>query len=407
MSKLACDLLAKPAFVLYFTVQLKESLKDLGSLSSEFDQIPPERSSAYIRMFTEVEELLLGKTYVDSRRMTRQPIGRILFKNTSNYSPAYADVYLLTHRSGAALLEVWCPAPTQPLNAVQWNRWLDFYTEDSLMMVIFHALVSFIQEIEGKNTWSGYSFPVTIVRLPKHSLEAIGNNCKEDIVRLLFIDRSQFPIKPEIIDEVLSHNFCTRKDGLVLLSRRSGIDLHGKGDPAEELLHSDLPPRSSLPFLITLELLLLERAVLQRFYDKLSRSILRSVEELMTLKQRVLDDLEEYYGAITNANRFTDAVISEGEQLLGIADLYDAVMDRIETISFVITTRYQKRMTDLQFWLTVIFSAIEIGFIVLSLATWYYQPEATNALLVLAWTIGASILSGAILIVTLWKELNK
>jgi hypothetical protein len=131
------------------------------------------------------------------------------------------------------------------------------------------------------------------------------------------------------------------------------------------------------------------------------------VEELMTLKQRVLDDLEEYYGAITNANRFTDAVISEGEQLLGITDLYDAVMDRIETISFVITTRYQKRMTDLQFWLTVIFSAIEIGFIVLSLATWYYQPEATNALLVLAWTIGASILSGAILIVTLWKELNK
>ena len=386
---------------------MKESLKDLGSLSSEFDQIPPERSSAYIRMFTEVEELLLGKTYVDSRRMTRQPIGRILFKNTSNYSPTYADVYLLTHRSGAALLEVWCPAPTQPLNAVQWNRWLDFYTEDSLRMVIFHALVSFIQEIEGKNTWSGYSFPVTIVRLPKHSLEAIGNNCKEDIVRLLFIDRSQFPIKPEIIDEVLSHNFCTRKDGLVLLSRRSGIDLHGKGDPAEELLYSDLPPRSSLPFLITLELLLLERAVLQRFYDKLSRSILRSVEELMTLKQRVLDDLEEYYGAITNANRFTDAVISEGEQLLGITDLYDAVMS-IRCFWLIIPS------SKTQYYELYLYCAednsepkLQVSHSFLIACSNYKAYCSDSVQLVLAWTIGASILSGAILIVTLWKELNK
>ena len=406
MNESVRDLLAKPAFVLYFTVQLKESLKEIRSLSSEFAQIPSQRIHAYIEMFTSVEEILLGKTYVDSHRITRQPIGRILFKSPSNYSPAYADVYLLIHRSGAALLEVWCPAPVQPFNAIEWNKWLDFSVKDSLMTQIFRALAPFIQEIEGKDTWSGYSFPVTIVRLPKHSLEAIGADYKEDIVHLLFMDRSQLPIRPEIIDEVLSNNFCMRKGGLVLLSRQSGIDLHGKEDSAEELLHSDLPPRSSLPFLITLELLLLERTVLQRFYDELLRSELRSVEELMTLKQRVLDDLEEYYGAITSANRFTDAVISEGERLLGITDLYDAVVDRIETISFVITTHYQKRMTDLQFWLTVIISAIEIGFIVMSFATWYYQPGPMTVLLASAWTIGASILAGAILIVTLWKNLK-
>jgi len=38
-----------------------------------------------------------------------------------------------------------------------------------------------------------------------------------------------------------------------------------------------------------------------------------SVDELLALKQEVLDALEEYYGTITKATRFSDAVPIDGE----------------------------------------------------------------------------------------------
>lgn len=84
-----------------------------------------------------------------------------------------------------------------------------------------------------------------------------------------------------------------------------------------------LPPRSALPFLITLELLLIERAVLAHLYQRLARRMPGSVEELLALKQKVLDALKEYYGAITKATRFSDAVTTDGERLLGLGHLYE------------------------------------------------------------------------------------
>lgn len=158
------------------------------------------------------------------------------------------------------------------------------------------------------------------------------------------------------------------------------------------------PPRSALPFVITIELLLLERTILQELYGRLSRRMPRSVDELLILKQDVLDAMEEYYGAITTATRFSDAVTADGEQLLGIADLYEAVIDGLEAVSFEITTRYQKRMTLLQFWLTIVFGATEIGFIASGIASWYYRTELAA---VLAWTIGATLVSGAVLVALL------
>ena len=143
--------------------------------------------------------------------------------------------------------------------------------------------------------------------------------------------------------------------------------------------------------------------MLAHLYQRLSRQMPNSVDELLQLKQDVLDALEEYYGAITNATRFSDAVTADGERLLGLGDLYDAVMDRLDSVSFAITTRYQKRMTLLQFWLTVVFGATEIGFIASGIATWYYRAELGA---VLAWTIGGSIVSGLVLIGLLYKKVK-
>ena len=117
----------------------------------------------------------------------------------------------------------------------------------------------------------------------------------------------------------------------------------------------------------------------------------QSVEELIALKQEVIDGLEEYYGAITNATRFSDAVTADGETLLGVEDIYDAVVERMEAVSFAITTRSQRHMTLMQFWLTIVFGASEIGFIAASISTWYYH---TGLVAVLAWTVGAALVTG-------------
>ena len=100
----------------------------------------------------------------------------------------------------------------------------------------------------------------------------------------------------------LAQNYCVQQGGLTLISRRSGLDLHGKEDIADK---DDrlLSPSNALPFLIVIKSLLIERTVLQQLYEQLSQSMPRSVEELLTLKQKILDGLEEYYGAITDANR--------------------------------------------------------------------------------------------------------
>jgi fatty acid desaturase len=66
-------------------------------------------------------------------------------------------------------------------------------------------------------------------------------------------------------------------------------------------------------------------------------------------------------------------------------------MARLEAVSFAITTRSQRQMTLLQFWLTIVFGASEIGFIAASIATWYYRTEL---IAVLAWTLGAALVTG-------------
>ncbi len=117
----------------------------------------------------------------------------------------------------------------------------------------------------------------------------------------------------------------------------------------------------------------------------------KSVEELINLKQEVIDGLEEYYGAITNATRFSDAVTADGERLLGVEDIYDAVMERLEAVSFAITTRSQQHVNLLQFWLTIVFGASGIGFSAASIATWYYR---TGLWTVLGWTLSATLVTG-------------
>jgi hypothetical protein len=382
----------EPAFALLFSIRLKGAFKGFGKIYPGVTPLPPGESQAYTTGLAEFERRLLGKAFLETRRITRWPLGRIALEGLAENAPAHADVYLLSHKSGVALWEVWMPAPAQSFDASRWINWLDAEVEDGLVARLWRVLGAVNHELTGKPSWTGLYFPLTLLRVPQQPLATFIGRHGPDIVRLLFLDRSHRALKPDVVSEELARDYCARQGGTTLLARRSGLDVRdAEEEHSEEATPAGLPPKSALPFLITLELLLLEHAVLQHLYDRLSRHMPKSVEELITLKQEVIDGLEEYYGAITNATRFSDAVTADGERLLGVGDIYDAVMERLEAVSFAITTRSQRHMTLLQFWLTIVFGASEIGFIAASISTWYYR---TGLVAVLAWTIGAALVSG-------------
>jgi len=387
--------MVEPAFALLFSIRLKGAFKGFGVSHPGVAPLPAEAARAYTDGLAEFERRLLGKTFLETRRITRWPLGRIALDGLADDAPAHADVYLLSHKSGVALWEVWIPAMAQTFDASRWIAWLDPEAEDGLVSRLWRVLGDINHAIAGKNTWSGLYLPLTLLRVRQVSLASLVEHHGSDIVRLLFLDRSHRALKPGVVNAELARDYCARQGGMTLLARRSGIDLRdAEEEHAEDASPVGLPPKSALPFLITLELLLLEHAVLQHLYDRLSRHMPKSVEELITLKQEVIDGLEEYYGAITSATRFSDAVTADGERLLGVEDIYDAVMERLEAVSFAITTRSQRHMTLLQFWLTIVFGASEIGFIAASIATWYYR---TGLWTVLGWTVGAALASGLLL----------
>jgi hypothetical protein len=385
------DMTVAPAFMLLFSIRLAKVFAGFDAQFPGIAPLPAEQEKAYLAQFSDFEGRLLGETFLQARRIKRWPLGRIALAGDLENAPPYADVYLLAHKSGIALWEVWFPASDQPFDATRWITWLDPEADDGLVAQLWRVLAPINQAIAGEPTWSGQYFPVTVLRAPQHPLADVVERYGPELVRLLCLDHARWPLKPALVREELERDYCAREGGMTLLARRSGIDLHARESLAEDDTYADPPPRSALPFVITLELLLLERTVLQHLYERLSRGTPESVNELLVLKQVVLDGLEEYYGAITTATRFSDAVTADGERLFGLADLYDAVMDRLEAVSFEITTRYQKRMTVLQFWLTIVFGATEIGFIASSIATWHYRTELG---LVLAWTIGGAVVSG-------------
>lgn len=401
---------AVAGFALLFTVSFDRRVRPVeAGAAAQAAALAPfsaDELAAYQALRDETELHVLGSAFIEAGRLTHLPIGRIALGPLAGdpEAPNAADVHLFTHVSGAALWEVWLPGRPQDFDAQRWVAWLDEQTEGSLPSRVWRALQPLNKAIGGSDAYRQY-LPCSVVRLPAQPLAALTERYAADIVGLLWRDRSTRTLKPEVIDAELERDYCAREGGITLLGRRAALDIHGNEDnAAPEALASGLPPRSAVPYLITLELLLVERAVLLQLYERLSRSTPASIEGLLELKQQVSDGLEEYYGATLAVTRFGDAVAEDGERLFGIVELYDALMDRLETVSFALTTRYQQRMTQMQFWLTVVFGSTEIGFIAASIATWHYRSELGA---VLAWTVGATLVSAGVLVTLLRRRIEK
>ena len=126
-----------------------------------------------------------------------------------------------------------------------------------------------------------------------------------------------------------------------------------------------------------------------------------TVEHLIQLRREIFDNLAEYYGTLAKTLRYTEESIARGEVLFGIDDLFKAVTDRLEALTFEITTRNQRSVNRLGLWLTTLFGAIETGFVAASIATWYYKADLVA---VLGWTIGVTLTTASAIAAFLrWK----
>ncbi|MGC8703214.1 MAG: hypothetical protein ACP5RV_09770 [Thiomonas sp.] len=393
----------QPGFALLFSTPLLHGFKRLDARPVGFAPLPEPAASQLAHWRDAAQAHVLGPAFLQAARLQRTELGRITLQQADAEAPRHADVALLTHVAGVAVWEAWLSAPPQGFEPQRWVDWIDPDRPDSIAAAVWQHIAPLNHALSGRSAFSAY-LPLSVIRLPDVLLDDWLPEHAERVIALLWRDRLGRALKPEVVETELARDTCARVGGITLMGRRSALDLHDwRDDSAAEAAQLQLPPRSALPFLVTLELLAIERAVLQRLYDRIAHAAPQTIEGLLALKKDAIDGLEEYYGSTLASTRFNDVVASQGEDMLGIVDLFDAVSDRLEMLSFTLTTAYQQRMTALQFWLTVVFGATEIGFIAASIATWYY---ASGVGTVLAWTVGAAALSGGILVALLRRKIR-
>jgi len=391
----------QPGFVLLFSTPLRAGFDGFDGAANVAPLPGLARNPANLWR-NAAEAHVLGAGFLAAARLRQHEVGRIDLAGPQG-EPDHADVTLITHVAGVALWEVWLPAPLQAFDPLRWIGWLDIDAPDSVAARIWALLAPQAVQVSGTAGFGQY-LPVCALRLPEADLDPLLEDEAGALVRLLWRDRQDRALKPSVVADELARNTCARVGGLSLIGRRSALDLHDRHDEtAAEAAALGLAPRSLLPFLITVEMLCIERAVLQGLHDRLTRSAPTTVDGLLALRADVATGLEEYYGTTLAGTRFGDEVSLAGEEVLGITNLFDAVINRLDMVSFTLTTHAEQRMTLLQFWLTVVFGATEIGFIASSIATWYYDSGLAT---VLAWTVGATVVSAIALIAALRNRLS-
>jgi hypothetical protein len=384
-------------FVLLYAETMLGRSNDEATTVSGLEAIDPDHAAAdRISRIQHTERRLLGDRYQQAQRVSRRSVGRLPLGDRMD-GEVVADVYRVTHLSGAAAWEVWLTSPEEPLRVQAWIDRLSLTLDDSLAAWLWRALNGSSDDPADRSLEAPEIYlPLGILRAPGRDLPAVLAEAGTDLVRLVHLDASKEAFKPGFVAHELAQDFCLREGGLSLLSPRAALDLHC-GLAYEE--------QAALPLLISLELLALERATLRRFYEQLTGERTKRLDELLQLKRDVADGLEEYYGSLAIGNAFSAQTMALGQSLLGIDDLYRSVISRLDMVTFGITTRLERQSSQVSLWLAVVFGAIGNGFLAASIASWYYA-EASALGVVLAWTVGTTLIT-AILIAGLLRVVTR
>lgn len=379
-----------PTFVLLFAVTPDAGAGHNG-VPSGVDAIPEDVAAAYRNRIEGLQQRLLGEPYLHARRLTRRSIGRLPLPG-GPLEPSFADIHLVEHKSGAAVWEVWLAAPLQAFDPMRWTGWLDMESVGSIARQTWERLAP---AHAGPAKAPELMLPLAVLRYRDGDLDEVVERHGHELVKLLHRDLSPERFKPRFVQDELAGDFCRREQGLSLLARNAAIDVHAQPEAAANAESDDGPlPRNTLPLLVTLELLCLERAVLRSFLDRFARGVYGTIDDLVQLRRDIFDGLEEYYGTLAKTHGYTAEATARGEVLFGIDDLFDSVVERLEAVTFEITTRSQRTVSQLGFWLTTSFGAIETGFVAASIATWYYASDLGA---VLGWTIGVTLATAMVI----------
>lgn len=81
----------EPSFVLLFSVRLKGAFKGFDTSHPGVTPLPPGEAQAYTTGLAEFERRLLGKAFLETRRITRWPLGRIALDGLADDAPTRAD----------------------------------------------------------------------------------------------------------------------------------------------------------------------------------------------------------------------------------------------------------------------------------------------------------------------------
>jgi hypothetical protein len=372
------DLIVRPAFVLLFAV-IPDIAAKHPKMPIGLQPIPDDLSQSYRGQLEALQQRLLGEPYLQARRLRRTSVGRLMLRGAQG-EPTHADIHLVAHKSGSLVWEVWLALPAQAINITEWIRWLDMEVEGSVARTIWHAL----NPADGDHKHEPeMTLPLAVLRAPDATLDQLLARHGHDLIKLLHRDVSPERFKPSFVREELAADFCRHEQGMSLVARNGAIDVHGQS----AALEGSSLPQSTLPLLVTLELLCLERAVLRSFLNRFTRGVYGTTEDLIQLRRDIFDGLEEYYGTLAKTHGYTAEATALGEAMFGINDLFDSVVERLDALTFEITTRNQQAVNRLGFWLTTSFGAIETGFVAAGIATWYY---ASNLWAVLGWTLGVT-----------------
>jgi hypothetical protein len=378
------DLIVQPAFVLLFAV-IPDIAAKHPKMPVGLQSIPDDLSQSYSGQLDALQQRLLGEPYLQARRLRRTSVGRLMLQGAQG-QPTHADIHLVAHKSGALVWEVWL-APPQAINASEWIRWLDMEVKGSVARTVWHAL----NPADGNHRHEPeMMLPLAVLRAPNATLDQLLAKHGHDLIKLLHRDNSPERFKANFVSEELAADFCRHEQGMSLVARNGAMDLHGQSAAPDE---ASLP-QSTLPLLVTLEWLCLERAVLRSFLNRFARGVYGTTEDLIQLRRDIFDGLEEYYGTLAKTHGYTAEATALGETMFGINDLFGSVVERLDALTFEITTRNQQAVNRLGFWLTTSFGAIETGFVAAGIATWYY---ASNLWAVLGWTLGVTVATALVI----------
>ena len=112
------------------------------------------------------------------------------------------------------------------------------------------------------------------------------------------MDFSVIPFKSNFVEDELNKNFCLREGGASYISNSLVLNVKFVNSRESfELDHLNLQGRCDLPFIISIEMLLLEKQILEKYYRKLTKGSLL-INGLIGLKQEILDGRHKQFQII-------------------------------------------------------------------------------------------------------------